>query len=168
MTELLEIERKLAAKRIVEALDCQPGVDVLPAALTRIITGVYHKTGYRFNVVGRGRHREVMSVIHPNPDLKLGIVLKVGSADSNDRERKLTALYIEDRPHIYAASKYGIVTEEVEVLRKIDDERTLTKEFKERAKILARRYIALEYSDLGITDDGRIVVIGSSTRLRPQ
>jgi hypothetical protein len=153
------------AHEVIVALGNQPGTDVLPASLSRFMTAVCRKTGYRFSLIGHGRHRDVMSISRPEVPEGYGLVLKVGNKQSNMREIKLTLLHPDDWAKIYDAFDYGLVAEQVDMIRNLDDPRIKTPEFKARFEDLGTRYVGLTTQDLGFTEDGRIVIVGSSARV---
>lgn len=160
-----EETRKQAARAVINALECQAGLDVLPAqaALPRILTGVWKLSGYKFTLIGHGRMRDVFDIVAQSGD-SIGLVLKLGSKQATARDIALTLAFPDDRAQIYAATEYGVVAERVDFITQVSDPRIQTPEFKERMAALEARYIGLSYSDLGYVND-KIVVIGSSTRV---
>jgi hypothetical protein len=161
-----EYTRKQAATAIVQALESQPGIDVLPAqsALPRVLTGIWKRTGFEFKHIGHGRMRDAFEVVSKdNADLSL--VLKVGGKQATARDIALTLVYPEDRAKIYAASEYAVVSERVERFTQV------FKSDEEYAALIAQRfsgrYIGVAPEDLGMIGD-RIVMVGSSTRVVKQ
>jgi hypothetical protein len=152
------------ATNVVEALQRQSGIDVVPAAaaMGRILTGVFRLTGCKFTQIGHGRHRDIFDIISPEGDPSLA--LKLGNKVSNAREVALSLKYPEDWAKIYAAFDYGVVAERVETVKQISDKRLQTPEFQARAEELNKRYIAIDYNDIGYVGD-RMVLIGSSVRV---
>lgn len=161
MIDRLEIERQVAAKRIVGSLKSQPGVDTILAATNRFLSVVHAHTGYDFKMVGKGRSRYVYAIFHPEFDL--GLVLKIGNKVSNDRETVFTLGFPEDWAKIYATFDFGMVSERVSMVEGFDDPRITTNEFKARIEALTKRYEAIK--DVGFIGD-RIVLVGSSVRLK--
>jgi hypothetical protein len=164
--------RLAAAAKIVAALECQSGLDMIPAqaALPRILTGVFKKSGYKFKHVGHGRMRDVFEVV--SSDESLNLVLKLGNKQATARDIALTLAFPDDRAQIYAATEYGVVAERVDCITKISDPRLQTEAFKKRIEQFAERYIGVSYEDVGYINGNtvadlasRIVVIGSSTRV---
>jgi hypothetical protein len=160
-----ESSRLKIAIDVILALGCQAGVDVVPAASGRILTGVYKLTGYKFKQIGHGRSRDVFDIVLPEGDPEL--VLKLGSIQSNARERWLTEKYPEDWAKIYVYGSYGVVSERAAMIDSLDDERTMTAQFKKRMEEFNSRYINLNLNEIGFIGD-RIVTVGSSTRIRQQ
>jgi len=161
MIDKVEIERQLAAKRVVHFLENQAGIDLLPAAASRFLTVVHANTGYYFRMIGKGRSRYVYEIIQP--DFDLGLVLKLGNKLSNEREREFTRRYPEDWARIYGWFDYATISERASMVAGFDDPRILPKEFQARVAELAKRYEAI--SDVGFIDE-RIVLVGSSVRLK--
>ena len=156
-------ERRVAiAYRVVNALECQAGLDTLPAqvSMARILTGVFKKTGVKFKPIGHGRMRWTFDVVSPGEDL--GIVLKLGSKQATARDIALTLAFPDDRAQIYAATEYGVVAERVGPRTRV----FLTDEEYDAfiAERFQGRYIGVGLDDLGQIGD-RIVMIGSSTRV---
>jgi hypothetical protein len=164
MVGISEAERVHAAQAVIYALECQAGTDVLPAGLPRFLSAVAKRTGYRFYRLGHGRHREAFDIRHPDPDIDLGLVLKVGNKTSNDIERDYTKKFPEDWAKIYAVFDYGVVSERASVLDSVTDPRIDTPEFQARLEKLRERYIPVVSSDMGYIGD-RIVLVGSHIRL---
>ena len=162
-----EINRKQVAAAVIHALECQAGIDVLPAAaaLPRILTGIFKMTGFKFKHIGHGRMRDVFDIVSSHEDL--GLALKLGSKQATARDIALTLVYPEDRARIYAATEYGVVVERVDCIEKISDPRITTPEYTARGEEFAKRYIGVSYADTGYIGD-RIVMIGSSTRVIKQ
>jgi hypothetical protein len=154
------------ATTVIQALECQAGLDTLPAAaaLGRILTGVFKKTGLKFTQIGHGRMRDVFAIVVPNSDLDLGLVLKLGNKQATARDIALTLAYPEDRANIYAASDYGVVADRVSCIENLNDPRLQTEVFKARVVELEKRYIGVTVGDLGYIGE-RIVMIGSTTRV---
>jgi hypothetical protein len=165
-TDYFRVRQQKAATAIIAALNCQAGLDVLPAqaALPRILNGVFKITGYKFKLIGHGRMRDAFEVIS---DEDLSLVLKLGSKQATARDIALTLAYPEDRAAIFAASDYGVVAERVDCITKISDPRLETPEFKACTQRFAERYVGVSYEDLGFIGP-RIVMIGSSTRVIKQ
>jgi len=168
------LNRRLeVAYGIIRALECQSGLDTLPAqaALPRILNGVFKRTGFKFKMIGHGRMRDVFDVVSTKYDViirnenDLSLVLKLGNKQATVRDIALTLAYPEDRAKIFAASDYGLVAEKVDMIRNLDDPRIKTPEFKARFEDLGTRYVGLTTQDLGFTEDGHIVIVGSSTRV---
>ncbi len=160
----IQTHRAKIAKEVVYALECQAGLDTLPAqvAMARILTGVFKKTGVKFKLIGHGRMRWTFDIIEPGIDL--GMVLKLGSKQATARDIALTLAFPDDRAQMYAATEYGVVAERVDVITQVSDSRIDTKAFKERSEQFAERYIGVQYEDVGYIGN-RIVMIGSSTRV---
>lgn len=157
------ILRQRAARDIIAALECQSGLDTLPAqaSLPRILTGIFKITGHKFKLVGHGRMRDVFDVLSPDGE-DLSLVLKLGNKQATARDIALTLAFPDDRAQIYAATEYGVVAERV-------GPRTcvfLTDEEYDAfiAERFQGRYIGVGLDDLGQIGD-RIVLIGSSTRV---
>ena len=154
--------RVLVARSVVNALECQAGLDTLPAqvSMARILTGVFKKTGVKFKPLGHGRMRWTFDFVTPGEDL--GIVLKLGSKQATARDIALTLAFPEDRAQIFAATEYGVVAERVGPCTRV----FLTDEEYDAfiAERFQGRYIGVGLGDLGQIGD-RIVMIGSSTRV---
>jgi hypothetical protein len=155
------------ATNVVEALQRQSGIDVVPAAaaMGRILTGVFRLTGCKFTQIGHGRHRDIFDIISPEGDPSLA--LKLGNKVSNAREVALSLKYPEDWAKIYAAFDYGVVAERVEIVTQISDPRIQTPEFQARAEELNKRYLDVDYNSLGYIGD-RLVMVVSSIRVIKQ
>ena len=162
-----ELTRRSIATKIIEALQRQSGIDVVPAAaaMGRILTGVFKLTGCKFKFIGHGRHRDAFDIVSPEGDPSL--VLKLGNKVSNAREIAMSLKYPEDWAKIYAAFDYGVVAERVEIVTQISDPRIQTPEFQARAEELNKRYLDVDYNSLGYIGD-RLVMVGSSTRVIKQ
>jgi hypothetical protein len=155
--------RMRIANEILTALNNLPGTDVLPAAFPRFLTGVYKKTGYKFTHIGHGRHREVFMVNSKAGEADYGIVLKIGNKQSTAREIALTLAFPEDWAQIYGATHNALVAEYVSPTGKETPEEKA--HLVDRLNELATRYINPSQRDVGYTDTGRIVLMGSSIRV---
>ena len=157
-----ELRRKTVATAVIGALECQAGLDTLPAqvSMARILTGVFKKTGVKFKPLGHGRMRWTFDVVSPGEDL--GIVLKLGSKQATARDIALTLAFPDDRAQIYAATEYGVVAERVGPITRVFYSVAEFEAFV--AERFLGRYIGVNLSDLGMSGD-RVVMIGSSTRV---
>src|SRR5271157_3624185 len=126
----LASQRQHVAEDILNALACQPGVDVIPAAsaMPRLLDGVYKRTQNQFTHIGHGRHREVFDILMAGE--RLGLVLKLGNKQSTARDIALTLAFPEDWAKIYGAFDYGVISEHASMVTGFDDPRIKTEEFK--------------------------------------